>query len=88
MSNEFIEQFKEKLTEEFGRGIPDYVMDDIAKEMRDSAERVIKQFVNISSHTPAERRQKLQAANVVLDELEDEAGNLIREKMSRYLRTF
>lgn len=87
--NNLLKQFtNEIVTEEFGRGVSDYEIDQIVDDTSDSIKRIIKKFVDTTSISPAERRERLQASKAAIDEIEDEMKILLKNKLSAYMRNY
>jgi hypothetical protein len=69
-----------------GRGIPDFAVKEIARSCSDNARQRILVHINQVASDPKRRRQLLAEATTVLTEIEEEVEELLREKLSSYMR--
>ena len=75
------QEVKALLKEDLMRGIPDFVLSQIASETSENLRRHLKRFINQSASDPTKQRQMLVAANEVLKELEKEVKDLLEDKL-------
>lgn len=77
----------EMLNEDYARGIPDFVLVQIARDASESMRQYLVRHIDQTTVNPSDRRQKSAAANVVLQELEIQIKELMEDKLSQYLRS-
>lgn len=79
---------RDSLQEEFGRGIPQFAIEQLAEETRESASRFIRNFINTTSKNPVEVRQRMSEATQTLDELQEEIAEILQNHLMSYMRKF
>lgn len=76
----------ESLNEDYARGIPDFVLVQIARDSAETMRQYLVRHIDQTTVNPSDRRQKSAAASVVLQELEVQIKELMEDKLSQYLR--
>lgn len=80
-------EIKKVIHEEALRGIPDFVLRQTAESFAEEVREQLVRFVTANkSQSPIERKQALDAANEVVEELEKKAYNLLEEELWAFLR--
>ena len=74
------------LKEDLARGIPDFVLSQISSDAAESMKQHLRRHITQVAQDPSKQRQMLGAANVVLEELEEEMIELLRNKLDGFLR--
>lgn len=77
-------EIKALLKEDLVRGIPDFVLSQVASDTTENMKRHLRRFINQSSSDPTKQRQMLSAANEMLEELEKEIKELLEEKLMSF----
>lgn len=75
------------LREDLARGIPDFVLRQVASDTGEALKRHLKRHIQMSSTDPAKQRQMYAAANVAVEELEEALKDLLEDKLQRFLRS-
>ena len=80
-------QLRRVIREEFLRGVPDWALRQASKDFTEEVRQYLKKFILMNkSETPADQREALAAANDVLDDLEEEAYELLSDKLYQFSR--
>lgn len=74
------------LREDYARGIPDFVLVQIARDASESMRQHLVRNIEQTTVNPVDRRRKSAAASIVLQELEVKIKELLEDKLSSYLR--
>jgi hypothetical protein len=74
------------LKEDYARGIPAFVLSQIASETTETLKMHLKRHIIQVSPSPAKQRELYGAANETLEEFEKELKDLLEEKLSSFLR--
>lgn len=77
----------EILSEDYARGIPDFVLVQISRDAAETMRQYLVRHINQTTVNPEDRRQKSAAANITLQELEIQMKELMEDKLSQYLRS-
>ena len=81
------EEVKSALKEDYGRGIPDFALEEAASDAAEGLRRSIKFHITQTATDPVKQRQMLQAANVVIKEAQKEIKEILEEKLSDFFRS-
>lgn len=80
-------ELKDLLNEEYLRGIPEYALRQETEKYIEGIKRLLFKFILANkSKTPSEQREAMAAANVILEELETEANDLLEEQLWAFIR--
>lgn len=75
------------IREEYLRGVPEFVLRQATEKYVEEVRQHIMKFILTSkSDTGIDQRAAMAAANEVLEELNEEAFNLLEEKLWAFLR--
>lgn len=77
----------EVLNEDYARGIPDFVLVQIARDSAETMRQYLVRHIDQTTVNSSDRRQKSAAASLVLQELEVQIKELMEDKLSQYLRS-
>jgi len=80
-------EIKDRLREDLGRGIPDFAVLEIAKETTESCRRRLVTHINQMASDSKRRRELTAEARETLDEIEEAVAEILREKLSLYIKT-
>lgn len=69
-----------------GPGIPGYAASQVAAETRESIKSYLMLHMQMTNQGPGHMRDRLAAANAVLDELESEVHDVIENKLRIYMQ--
>lgn len=75
-----------KLTEDFGRGLPDFVVSDVAKNCSEDMRRHLLRHINQTAQNPRHKRELLVNASSFLKELETEIKDKLTEKLESFVK--
>ena len=79
-------EVQKSLNEDYARGIPDFALSNVAAGTVDNMRQHMKRYINQMSRDPAKQRQMLAAANLTLEELEEDVKQLLEDKLLDFLR--
>ena len=74
------------LSEDYARGIPDFVLSQVAHDTADSMRQHLKRHITQIAQDPSKQRQMLAAANLTLEELEADVKQLLEDKLLDFMR--
>jgi len=74
------------LSEDYARGIPDFVLSQVAANVADSMRQHMQRHIGQIAPDPSKQRQMLAAANLTLEELEADVKQLLENKLLDFLR--
>jgi len=74
------------LKEDYARGIPNFVLSQIASETTETLKMHLKRHIVQVASSPPKQREMYAAANESLKEFEKELKELLEEKLSFFLR--
>ncbi len=74
------------LKEDYARGIPDFVLSNIASDACSDLKKHLKIHAQLISPNPTSQRELLGHMNLVLEEMEIEMKELMEQKLQDYLR--
>lgn len=75
-----------RLSEDFARGLPDFVVSDVAKNCAEDMRRHILRHVNQVAQNPRHKRELLTSAATLLRELEVEIKEKLTEKLESFVK--
>lgn len=79
-------EVKSILKEDLARGIPDFVLSQIASDTSESLKQHLRRHITQVAQDPSKQRQMLSAANMVLQELEEDIIELLGNKLDQFIR--
>lgn len=79
-------QKSRRLTEDFGRGLPDFVVSDVAKNCAEDMRRHILRHINQTAQNPRHKRELLAGASTFLKELEVDIKDKLTEKLESFVK--
>jgi hypothetical protein len=78
---------RKSLREDYARGIPDFVIVQIARDSSDSLRQHILRHIQQTNSNTEEYHRKVSAAAEVLTKLEVDMKEMLEEKLSDFLRS-
>jgi len=79
-------EVKSLLKEDLVKGIPSFVLSQIASETTETLKMHLKRHIIQVASSPSKQREMYAAANESLEEFEKELKELLEEKLSFFLR--
>jgi mevalonate kinase len=77
---------KKLIKEEYFRGMPEFIVSDVASNCSEQMKRHLVRHINQRSKDPKQQREMLAKANKVIEELEKEIKEKIEEKLFEFLQ--
>ncbi len=68
------------------RGVPEFVLRNVTNGYIDTIRKHVHKHITMTAKSPADARFKIEEANKVLKELEDEACQLLEDKLWQWLQ--
>jgi hypothetical protein len=80
-------ELRQLITEEYLRGIPEFVLRNATKKYVDEIKQHISRYIMANkSNTSADRRAALAAADSVLEDLEKKVNDLLENQLFAFTR--
>ena len=73
--------------EEYLRGVPEFVLRQATQKYVEEIGQHVKKHIEMTRVDPGEQREAFEAASVILKELEEEANDLLEDKLWSFVRT-
>lgn len=79
-------ELRRLVQEEYMRGVPEFVLRELTHNYVEGIRRHVQKHITMTQRDPAGAREAIAIANDVLKELEDQANQLLEDKLWQYVQ--